>query len=137
MAVCDDRRTVATPLTTVRRVGDRKAEHEAIAALASEHGVTTVVVGLPLSLDGSDGPAARAVRSELKGLRKRLPGVEIVTHDERLTTVTAQGQLRRGGVDSRRGRQVVDQVAAAVILQAWIDAGATPAGGAPGLGWPR
>ena len=124
MAVCDDRRTVATPLTTVRRMGDRKAEHEAIAALAAEHGVTTVVVGLPLSLDGSDGPAARSVRSELKGLRKRLPDIEVVTHDERLSTVTAHSSLRRGGVDSRRGRQVVDQLAAAVILQSWIDAGA-------------
>jgi len=114
---------VATPLTTVRRVGDRKAEHEAIAALAAEHGVTTVVVGLPLSLDGSDGPAARSVRSELKGLRRRLAGLEVVTHDERLSTVTAHGSLRQGGVDGRRGRQVVDQVAAAVILQSWIDSG--------------
>ena len=121
MAVCDDRRSVATPLTTVRRVGDRRAEHEAIAALATEHGVTTVVVGLPLSLDGSDGPAARLVRSELKGLRRRLPGIEIVTHDERLSTVTANAALRRGGVDSRRGRDLVDQLAAAVILQSWID----------------
>ena len=84
----------------------------------------TLQSDLPLSLDGTDGPAARAVRSELKGLRKRLPGVEVVTHDERLSTVTAHDSLRRGGVDSRRGRAVVDQLAAAVILQSWIDAGA-------------
>jgi putative Holliday junction resolvase len=114
---------VATPLTTVDRVGDRRVEHEAIAALAAEHGVTTVVVGLPLSLDGGDGPASQAVRSEVKALRRRLSTVEVVLHDERLTTVTASRSLRRGGVDSRRGRTVIDQVAASVILQAFIDAG--------------
>lgn len=125
VAICDSARTVATPLTVVKRVGDRVIEHREIGDLAREHDVTTIVVGLPLSLDGSSGPAVRKVRSELKGLRKRL-GLEIFTHDERLSTVTAAGSLRDSGVGNRRSRQVVDQVAAAVILQAWIDSGLPP-----------
>jgi putative Holliday junction resolvase len=122
VAVCDAARTVATPLTTLARMGDRRREHEAIAALAAEHDATLVVVGLPLSLSGEQGPAARAVRSEVAGLRRRLPGIQVAVHDERLSTVTAQRSLRAGGVDGRRGRAVVDQLAAAVILQSYLDA---------------
>lgn len=121
MAICDSGRSVATPLTTVARVGDRRVEHEAIGALVSEHDVVLVVVGLPLSLSGEEGPAARSIRSELKGLRRRL-AVEVVVHDERLSTVTAHAALRRGGVDGRKGRTVVDQLAASVILQSYLDA---------------
>lgn len=80
-----------------------------------------VVVGLPLSLSGDVGPAARRVLSEVKGLRKRL-AVEVVTHDERLSTVDAEASLRAQGVNTRKGRSVVDQLAASVILQSWIDA---------------
>ncbi|MGF1598228.1 MAG: Holliday junction resolvase RuvX [Acidimicrobiales bacterium] len=127
VAVCDDRRTVATPLETIARVGDRTVEHGRVAELVEEHAGVAVVVGLPLSLDGERGPMARKVASEVKGLRRRLDalGVEVVTHDERMTTVTALGSLRAQGVSSRRGRSVVDQVAAAVILQSWIDAART------------
>jgi putative Holliday junction resolvase len=83
--------------------------------------VTTVVVGLPLSLSGEVGPAARKVLTEVKSLRKRL-AIEVVTHDERLSTVSAQESLRRQGRKGSKGRAVVDQLAAAVILQSWIDA---------------
>lgn len=122
VAVCDAARTVATPLETIDRVGDRRREHDEIERLIDEHGIAVLVVGLPLSLDGGVGPTAKAILSEVKALRKRLP-IEVVTHDERLSTVTAESSLRAQGVGSRRGRSVVDQLAAAVILQAWIDAG--------------
>lgn len=112
---------MATPLETIGRVGDRGVEHQRIKTLIEEHEIAVVVVGLPLSLSGEVGPTARAVLSEVKGLRKRL-GTEVVTHDERLTTVSAETSLREQGVTGRRGRAVVDQVAAAVILQSWIDA---------------
>ena len=111
---------MATPLETIERVGDRRLEHERVRALVDEHDVAVVVVGLPLSLSGGVGPTARAVLSEVKGLRKRI-AAEVVTHDERMTTVSAEASLRAQGVSSRRGRAVVDQVAAAVILQSWID----------------
>jgi putative Holliday junction resolvase len=80
------------------------------------------VVGLPLSLDGSVGPAARGVLDETDELRACL-GVRVVTWDERLSTVEAQQRLRAAGVKGRRSRGVVDQVAATVILQSWLDAG--------------
>ncbi len=79
-----------------------------------------VVVGMPYSLDGTSGPAVRLVRSELKGLRKRL-AVPVETIDERLTTVTAHDALDRTGMSHRNRRDVVDQVAAAVLLQNWIE----------------
>ncbi len=123
VAVCDAGRTVATPSETLTRVGNRPVEHDRIAEIVSRTGATVVVVGLPLSLDGSVGPAARKVLSEVKALRRRLgpEGVTVETHDERNSTTTASHSLAAAGVDSRRGRAVVDQVAAAVILQSWLD----------------
>ncbi len=120
VAICDDGQTVATPLGTVDRVGDRTLEHDDIAELVETHGIAVVVVGLPLLLNGDVGPMAKKVLTETKTLRRRL-GVEVVTHDERLSTVAAEGSLRAQGIDARAGRAVVDQVAAAVILQSWID----------------
>lgn len=82
------------------------------------------MVGLPLSLDGEVGPAAAAVLSEVKSLRRTLGGsrsVPVETQDERLTTVTAEDYLAERGIRGRKRREVVDQVAAAVILQTWID----------------
>ena len=120
VAVCDDDRTVATPLTTVKRVGDRPEEHAEIERLVAETGAVMLVVGLPLSLDGSDGPAARAARSEIRALERRL-GLPVVGHDERLSTVIGADSLAAGGVRERDRRDVIDQVAASVILQSWID----------------
>jgi putative Holliday junction resolvase len=108
---------LATPYETVERAADA---HARIAELVEETGAEVVVVGLPLSLDGSEGPAAEAVLAEVEELRGAL-GVPVETYDERLTTVTAERALREQGVKGRRRRQVVDQVAAAVILQAWLD----------------
>lgn len=124
VAVCDSDRTVATPYTTVKRVGDRTVEHGEIEAIVAEVEATAIVVGLPLALDGSEGPAVRKVLSEVKALRKRFDpvGVAVVTHDERHSTTTATRSLQTGGVGTRKGRSVVDQLAASVILQSWIDA---------------
>jgi putative Holliday junction resolvase len=82
--------------------------------------VGCVVIGLPLSLDGSDGTAARAARAEANELAAGL-SVPVVLHDERLTTVEAHHRLAERGLDGRARRKVVDQVAAAVMLQAWLD----------------
>ncbi|MEM7341981.1 MAG: Holliday junction resolvase RuvX [Actinomycetota bacterium] len=136
VAVCDAARTVATPLETINRVGDRVAEHARVAELVAEYEATTVVVGLPLSLSGAANDRVKATRSEVKGLRKRV-GVDVVTHDERLSTVEATGSLRRQGVSSRRDREMVDQVAAAVILQSWIDGERAQSGTPSGDGGPN
>jgi putative Holliday junction resolvase len=116
---------VATPLHTIIRSGDRAADHAAIGALVDEWEATVVVVGLPLLLSGSEGPAASAVREEVAQLRATLP-VPVETYDERLTTVSARRSLRESGVEGRRRRKMVDQVAAAVMLQAWLDRASSP-----------
>lgn len=121
VAVSDALGILATARTTVQRTGDRPGEHRRIAALVAEEEAVTVVVGLPRSLDGSLGPAARLVLDEVAELAAVLP-VPVVTHDERFTTVTAHDQLRAAGMRGRRRSQVVDQQAAAVLLQAWLDA---------------
>jgi len=122
VALSDSGGTVATPYEVVTRSGDRSVDHRRIAALVEEAGAEVVVVGLPLSLDGSAGPAAQAILAEVDELRGVLP-VSVVTWDERLSTVEAERSLRAMRVRKGRHRQVVDQVAATVILQSWLDAG--------------
>jgi putative pre-16S rRNA nuclease len=122
VALSDSDGRVATPYEVVTRSGDRARDHRRIAALVDEAGAGVVVVGLPLSLDGSVGPAAAGVLAEIEELRAAL-GVEVVTWDERLTTVEAERSLRAMGVRRGKRRRVVDQVAATVILQSWLEAG--------------
>jgi putative Holliday junction resolvase len=125
VAVSDASGAVATPYSVLMRAapagGDRAADHAAVAALVAELGAERVVVGLPLSLDGTEGPAAGEVRAEIESLAARLP-VPVEAHDERLTTVTAERALRAQKVRARDRRGAVDRVAAAVILQSWLDA---------------
>ena len=121
VAVSDSDGRLATPADVVHRTGDRVGEHRAIAALVDEWEAGIVVVGVPYSLDGSVGPMARTMLAEAEQLRATLP-VPVETYDERLTTVTAERSLREQGLPGPAGRQVVDQVAAAVMLQAWLDA---------------
>jgi putative Holliday junction resolvase len=111
---------LATPHSVLDRKRDRGADHAAIATLVDELGVERVVVGLPLSLDGKMGPAARAVADEAHQLGDVL-AVPVETYDERLTTVTADRSLSSLGLSGQARRRVVDKVAAAVILQAWLD----------------
>ncbi len=122
VAVCDSAGTVATPVETLVRSGDAEADLRAIADQVREWQVEIVVVGLPLSLDGTEGPAATAARTEIDRL-ERLLSVPVVSYDERLTTVIAERSLMEQQMKGPRRRGVVDQVAAAVILQSWIDAG--------------
>lgn len=133
VAISDSSRTVATPYGTVTRRGDRPAEHRELIGLAVDAGVQVMIVGLPRSLDGSEGPAARTIRGEVKALRRMIGDsgtpVTVILHDERLTTVEASAALSAAGLSARRQRNVVDQTAAAVILQSWIDSGHPAADG--------
>lgn len=110
---------LATPVETVRR---GKGDLARIAAIAAEHEAVEIVVGLPTSLNGREGPAAAAAREFAARLAARLAPLPVRLYDERLTTVTAQQRLRAGGVRGRNQRQVVDQEAAVVLLQAALDA---------------
>jgi putative holliday junction resolvase len=121
VALCDSAGTLATPYEVIQRSGDRARDHLRIAELVAEAEAEVVVVGLPLSLDGTVGPAAAGVQAEVAELREHL-GVPVEVWDERLSTVEAAQRLRAAGVPGRKRRHVVDQVAATVILQSWLDA---------------
>lgn len=120
VAVSDRSGTIATPLLVLQRSGRQRTDHERIKALVDEEEAERVVVGLPLSMNGSIGKAAAAAITEAEILAT-VVGVPVETIDERLTTVTAERILMELGKRGRARRQIVDKVAAAVILQSWLD----------------
>lgn len=120
IAVSDTSGTVATALTTVHRSKSRRHDHAEITKLVRDEEAELVVVGLPLSLDGTKGPAARGAEKETEQLAT-VVGVPVEMYDERFTTVTAERGMLEAGLDARQRRKVVDKVAAAVMLQAWLD----------------
>ena len=120
VAVSDPSETIASPDRVLERTGSRARDHKAIGDLVAEWEAELVVVGLPLSLSGDDGPAARATREEAAELAAALT-VPVELHDERLTTVTASRTLQEAKMTADARRRVVDKVAAAVLLQSWLD----------------
>jgi putative Holliday junction resolvase len=120
VAVSDPGETIASPDRVVQRSGSRARDHRAIADLVKEWEAELLVIGLPLSLSGKDGPAARATREEVAEIADAL-SVPVELHDERLTTVTASRTLQEAKMTADARRRVVDKVAAAVLLQSWLD----------------
>jgi putative Holliday junction resolvase len=121
VALSDPDGVLATPLVTVPRDVEGGTDLRTIADLVREHEAVEVVVGLPRTLAGREGPAAQAAH----GFADALDGVldvPVTLADERLTTVVATRQLRESGRRGRRQRAVVDQAAAVAILQGWLDA---------------
>lgn len=121
VAVSDFTGTVASPLTVITRGKSRNADLDAIARIVRDEEAEAVVVGLPLNMDGSHGPAARSATDEAHRIAT-VVNVPVHLHDERLTTVTAERALREANVRGQDRRSVVDKVAAAVLLQGWLDA---------------
>ena len=121
LALSDPSRTVATPHEVLRRSGDPDADRRAIVDAARREHANVIVVGLPLSLSGRTGPAARAALDEVEALRAVAGDIEVTVHDERLTTVTAERALIEARMGREARRQVVDKVAAAVMLQSWLE----------------
>ena len=121
LALSDPSRTVATPHEVLRRSGDPAADRRAIVDTARRQNATVIVVGLPLSLSGRTGPAAQATLEEVEALRAVAGDIEVTVHDERLTTVTAERALTEARMGREARRQVVDKVAAAVMLQSWLE----------------
>lgn len=119
VAISDDRRTVATPLEVVPG-RDWDALDKRLAEIVEEWEPTIIVVGAPISLDGSHGQAMARTNRTIQRLSATL-SLPIVTYDERLTTVTAHRELDEQGVPGRARRDMVDMVAAQVILQGWMD----------------
>lgn len=122
MAVCDPDGVLASPYSTIERSGDVALDHREVFAAVADLGAVRVVVGLPLNMSGERGPRAVATEQEVEKLRKALP-VPVELLDERLTTVSAARSLRSAGLSSRQQRKGgrIDQEAAAVLLQAWLD----------------
>ncbi len=125
VAIGDRTGTIASPLSVLPRSGSVKRDHQAIAALVVEEEADVVVVGLPLNMNGSTGPAAQAAIDEAAALAT-VVGVPVVTFDERRTTVTADQAMMQANMRAQARRKIVDKIAAAVMLQGWLDAGDTP-----------
>jgi putative holliday junction resolvase len=120
LAISDSGRLVASAFSVLARAASREQDHANLAGVVAETGANLVVVGLPLSLSGSSGPAAREVEREVAELRRALP-VPVELCDERFSTVVAHRSLIAAGRKGPVRRQVVDKVAAADILQTWLD----------------
>ena len=100
---------------------DPKKAVEALAALAETEHIDRFLVGLPRTLKGEEGPPARRARRFAEALARRT-GLAVELADERFSTHEARGRLREAGLDERALRERVDSAAAAVVLQAWLDA---------------
>jgi putative Holliday junction resolvase len=123
VAYSDRGRLLASPWGVVTRSGDPDRDRKAVLEAISEIEAQTVVVGLPLSLSGAHGPAARAALGEAEALRLLLEplGITVETADERFTTVEAQRSLTAAGLKGKAARARIDSAAAMVLLQAWLD----------------
>jgi len=108
----------AQPITTVRRT-NLKADLQAVKQVMAEREITHLIVGLPLNMDGTEGPSAQEARKIGDALQT--PQLTVIYWDERLTTVAAQRSLLESNVSRKKRKEVVDQVAAALILQGWLD----------------
>ena len=119
LALSDVTRTIASGLTTLSRT-KFSADVRQLLELAGRHGVGGFVIGLPINLDGSGGPRAQATRAFARNLSKLTP-IPILYWDERLSTAEAERTLLEADLSRRRRAQVVDKVAATLILQSALD----------------
>lgn len=120
IAVSDLSGTIASPYSVIQRARSRRIDHEAIRKIVIDEEVDIVIIGLPLTLSGEHGPSAKAVTDEARQLSSVI-GVPVEFVDERLTTVAADRILRESDLSASQRRQYVDKVAAAVLLQTWLD----------------
>ncbi|MFB6816980.1 Holliday junction resolvase RuvX [Streptomyces sp. NPDC056347] len=116
VASCDPDGILATPVETVPG-RDVPAAHRRLGQIVEEYEPIEIIIGLPRSLGGGEGPAAAKVRVFAQEVARSAAPVPVRLVDERMTTVTASQGLRASGVKSRKGRSVIDQAAAVVILQ--------------------
>ena len=118
IAVSDDLGMLAHPLETIQVKAGRVVER--ILEISKEKETRTIVVGMPRNMDGTFGPAAQKTRDFIEALKSQTACV-VVPWDERLTTVSAQRSLHEAGKNAKAQRAVIDQVAAQILLQSWLD----------------
>lgn len=125
VSVCDPDGILASPVATLARGRTESdgtpSDIVRIAELVREYDVIEIIVGLPITLAGSEGMAAASIRQYSELLSKAVDPVPVLFSDERMSTVTAARRLSERGVRGRRQRAVVDQAAAVEILQGWLD----------------
>ena len=119
VALSDPTGLLATPLTTIERKGQDSDIDEALR-LATEHEVSEIVVGLPLSMSGRRGPQAGRVDAFVRALAQRTD-IPLKSVDERLSSVQAERMLRESGVEPSKNKARIDSAAAAIILQSYLD----------------
>lgn len=120
ISTSDSSGTLASPHSVIQRGGTRSADHRAIKAVVEEYEAEVVVIGLPVSMNGKMLQAAQLVLSEVEQI-SQIVGVPVVTFDERKSTVTADELLMQNEMNAQERRKIIDKVAAAVILQGWLD----------------
>lgn len=119
IAATDDFGILAHPVTTIdTRIGN---PIDAIATLAATRHIRTLVLGLPLRSDGSEGDAAAKVRRFGQTLQEKLPQIPLLYVDESFTTLSASSKLHEAGRNAKRQKAVIDQAAAVEILNAWME----------------
>jgi len=120
VALSDEESAFASPLTTLANKDDASTL-AALAALAKEHAVDVIVVGLPIRMNGLEGPEAKKARRFARAL-ERASQLTIVLWDERMTTMAAERELRGVGLRGEKKRAQIDQTAATLLLQSYLDA---------------
>jgi putative Holliday junction resolvase len=118
VAISDDLGMLAHPLETIPARSNDYLER--IVSIAAERQVESIIVGMPRNMDGSYGPAAAKAREFIEKLKSQT-SCRVISWDERLTTVSAQRSLHEAGRNTKKQRPVIDQVAAQIILQGWLD----------------
>ena len=118
VAISDDLGMLAHPLETIAvKTSDVKKR---ILTLVAERGAQTIIVGMPRNMDGTYVPAATKAKEFIEALRSSTE-IKVIAWDERLTTVSAQRSLHEAGKNTKKQRPIIDQVAAQIILQGWLD----------------
>ena len=118
VAVSDPTGTIATPVEVIKRVG-WGPDTRKVKEICERYETSRILSGLPLNMDGTEGFQAEKVRAFCTQLEKA--GLTVIFQDERLSTVSAEDALIEGGVSRSGRKQVVDKVAASVILQQWLE----------------
>jgi len=120
IAISDFSGTIASPHSVIQRGKSKRIDHQRIRDIVVEEEVEIVIVGLPLAMSGAHTAAAKAATSEARVLATVL-SVPVEMFDERLTTVAADRVLREAEISASARRQYVDKVAAAILLQSWLE----------------
>jgi putative Holliday junction resolvase len=122
LALSDETQTLAQPLATLTRRAGKRFPMAQLLDLVKRHGVTGIIVGLPLDESGAEGDAAHAARALADDIKRRLGDVEVTMWDERMTTARVLAAVREMGGSTRGRKADLDAMAAALLLQHYMDA---------------